>query len=352
MESLTNIRTLKFCLKHFESIFNVLFDKNEIDELEELVTYQIKNLWVFVLSVSIEYKENQISFEKRNNLDFEEPDFSILNLDFDGKRVENKDNEYSYLLEFKEKYFKRLSEKYIFHKEVFDFITGGKSIEKDIFLKELAERFHVEDGKVKESYELLNSVMRGWYEKSESEFIDNLKTLLKFVEKGDFDDILAYLNSGYFLFKFAAFIDEDEESIGIKLKQGLELTITRIEMTIQSKTFFEMYASEYKDEKFVPILKFIGEKLQEKNNIIEADDIAKLLELFQKDFKEFVREILDLKKENNSKYYFKPYLHQIQKESLKQSVFIFDIPEISLLERYVKSGQISKYLEEYNTPQN
>lgn len=67
-KSLSNIRTLKFAIEHFRNAFTIVSQKLDISN--DAVQKKLRNIWLFVLAISAEYKKpNNISFKDRKGID-------------------------------------------------------------------------------------------------------------------------------------------------------------------------------------------------------------------------------------------------------------------------------------------
>src|SRR5690606_29615591 len=134
---------IKFSIEHFRYTFEVI--KKNRDIADDLVKSQLKSIWLFIISISTEFrKPDNITFEERKNLDkqassFSDFDFSNFNLgDISNQHTdEPAENKWTYSKKFKELYYGRLSEQYVFHPEVYDLITSSKIIVESDFLENL-----------------------------------------------------------------------------------------------------------------------------------------------------------------------------------------------------------------------
>ena len=109
----SNIRTLKFALEHFKIAFEILIENSEISQLQET---QLKNLWIFTLSISIEFrKANGITLDEKRELDNQasiSSDFGFNDFDFSSQGNNEgtlQEDRWVYSEDFKKKYYNRLS---------------------------------------------------------------------------------------------------------------------------------------------------------------------------------------------------------------------------------------------------
>lgn len=353
-ESLSNIRTLKFAIEHFKSVYLILAgDKKELSELE---IDQLKNIWVFILSVSAEFKSNNLSLSDKKEIDYQattSDDFGFELSDLVDISDQPVEKEVNYSKDFKEKYFSRLDERYNFYPEIYDFLIGGYSIDKESFNASLKEKFHIEEAGngVKESYEVLNTLMREWWKFTGEELIEKLKSLLGFVEKGEFDDPLSYINSGNLLFEYSKFLGLQPELIFEKIRTGMEISISRCQFVARDKTTLEMVGDDFVRKELIELIQIAGDLLDERMDQLEEEEGQSIIDLFNSNFIEFVSEFIDRKNQNGGKYSFRSYLNRISKEDIKSWLTDMSLPEVAQMDhlissRYSKNSNIYNYLNE------
>ena len=78
--SIQNLRTLKFAISHYYSLYNE-YMKGKIT-LNDANKTELYYMWLFLLGVSIEYKNNKLSYEDRRTLDCSQ-DIASSNFDID-----------------------------------------------------------------------------------------------------------------------------------------------------------------------------------------------------------------------------------------------------------------------------
>ncbi|HMI01887.1 MAG TPA: hypothetical protein VK541_05360 [Pedobacter sp.] len=266
--SMENIRTLKFAIEHFRITFNIL--KGEKNISDKVVNSQLSNLWLFTLSISVEFKkEKSITYTDKRKLD----DYSggILSPDelgefIWGNNVEetpSQGDEWSYVRNFDKLYFTRLSQDYIYHSQIYNQITAGKIIDKDVLIAELDAGFKVEDGNIKPAYETLSTFMHSrYFNLSEEEFGAELEKLLSACEIGAFDNLLSYLNAGVYLLGFHEVINRTQDEIKAKLKSGLIATLQTVTGKANIDRELEMTGGNYENEILQELIAFIKDELK------------------------------------------------------------------------------------------
>lgn len=280
---LSNIRTLKFAIEHFKIPFEIV--NKSLDINQDLVKIQLKNLWLFTLAISVEFKQpDNISFTSKKNLD--EYKLNIPNLDNDSnlnflenenEETENRDDEYDYVKRFTKLYYERLSEPYIFYPELYDLITAGQVIVEKKFLKRLEDEFNVEEGKVNPAHELLKQFLYNIWNFSNDEFSLKINQLLTFVEEGRFNDLISYINSAVYLLEFKKFLECEKDTIVTKTKVGINKAIRNIPLNSYAIAQLEIVQDQSYDSTVKSILDYINEEIKAKQ-IYEFKEEASRLE--------------------------------------------------------------------------
>lgn len=349
----SNIRTIKFAIEHFKYPFEII--TREKDSLDELTKNQLKNIWLFIISISTEFrKPNNITFEERKNLDKQTsfPDFSnfsIGNLQNEEIEKEPIENEWTYSKKFKELYYGRLQEQYIFHPEVYDLITSSKKIIEAVFLENIEKSFKVKEGKVHPAHELLNNFMQGYWRFSNADFKTNLQKMLEYAERGEFLDIVSYLNAGVYLFGFIELSGFDKDMVYSKLKKGLNSFLDTVSLNYMMTSQLEMVSGSFNDDNLKELVSFIKEKINEVEKENDRKKANRLSDLIGKDASAFVKEFIpgDLSIRTPDRAFF----HELDENKVKESVSKWDgtaIMDITsfLKIRYLDTGFSDRLVDE------
>lgn len=317
---LTNIRTLKFSLEHFRICFELLAVE---DNINDLLIKQLENLWIFVLSVSVEFrKSNNISLTVRKNLDKQASLISSIDISnfLSASKIDipAEDNEWSYSEDFKDIYYNRLSQIYIFHEEVYNLITGGKQIDKMQFIINLDERFKIKNGEVNPAHEILNTLLStGYWTYTNEQFVIALNKLLDHCEKGKLEDLVSYANALYFLSNFSDIIQISKNAILSKLKSGVDLYFIRKTLNQFEIRQFGMAERSLSDSHDFSsnLISYIKIKIEEQKNSERNKEIENINILFQSDLSRFINKFLPL--DESIRYPDTPILHNIQKTHIE-----------------------------------
>lgn len=351
----SNIRTIKFAIEHFKYPFEIIKQGKDISD--ELVKKQLKSIWLFVLSISTEFrKPNNITFEERKNLDkqttsFSDFDFSNINLGDINKETEEEptENEWTYSEKFKELYYGRLSEQFVFHPEVYELITSSKKIIEPNFWENLEKNFNVKEGKIHPAHELLNGFMHGYWKFSNEDFKANLEKLLDYGEKGELLDIISYLNAGVYLLSFADLFDSDKKTIYQKLKSGLDTFLSNVTLNYMMTSQLEIMAESFNGENLQNLISFIKEKIKEVEKTNDLKEAERLSDLIVNDASAFVKEFIP--GDSTIRTPDKPFFHELDETKVKESVLKWDgsaiIDMTSFLKlRYLDTGFSDRLIDE------
>ncbi|WP_433814870.1 P-loop NTPase fold protein [Flavobacterium johnsoniae] len=337
-KSYSNIRSLKFAIEHFRYSYLLLTGKK--NENDDLVKQQLKSLWFFTLSISIEFrKPKNISYTNKKKLD-EVISFSDINLsDLSSKNSEIEvveiENDWTYSENFKKLYYDRFSEKYIYFPSVYDLITAGKEISEKDFFAELEERFNVEEGKIKPAYQILNTFLaKGFWTYSNIEFKEVLDKLLEFCESGELEDLVSYLNSGVYLIGFNDIVGKEKEDIEQRIQNGLGVFMSNIKLDYLVKTQLEMVEGNFNEPHLQRLITFIKEKfveIESQNSLLEAHEFE---EKFINNLDLFVEEFLP--KDSSFRSPDKPLFHKFKRQTVIDSLQKWEPKEIMSLNNLLK----------------
>ena len=354
-KSFSNIRTIKFAIEHFKYCFLIVKKNKDIGD--ELVQKQLKNLWIFTLAISVEFRKSTscISFNDRKNLDkqtaiYSDTDLSLYDFDNETDNGKGDGDEKKYAEKVKRLYFNRLSEPYIFHSSLYDLITSGKTISEEDFLNHLEICFNVVEGRVKPAHALLGKFMHpGYWTFSNKEFNDKLYELLSFTEKGEFGDLLSYLNAGFYLLEFNDFLDLSEDEIIAKIKIGIDKLLSKGNLNYLEESTFEMSKDHFDGKNFQNIITYIGQSIPKARKRHNEKEAKRLEDLFVTDIQAFVKEFIP--GDSTISFPEDPIFHEFNKAKVKEVIAKWQPQEVmnftSFLKiRYLDTGFSNLLIEE------
>lgn len=297
--SFENIRTIKFAIEHFRKAFEIV-NRNKDIQLD-LSKRQLKGLWLFTLAIAVEFKEfDKISSDNKKHLD--EPTPALSDIDFGDMIWNNGQNavepepeqetDWSFRENFIKDYFERIGESYLYFGQLYNLITAGITIDEAAFLAELEEKYNIQDGVIKASYEHLAKFMQsGYWHFTDAEFVPALTQLLTFAERGQFDDLLSYINATVYLLPFHSQLGLSKDELVERIKTGIDITMQNVSPSIAGQTQFEFATEAIEIGHLKQLRDYIKEELKAKAIQDAAEETAGLEHLFQNDLSSFVKEI-------------------------------------------------------------
>ncbi|MRX41329.1 hypothetical protein GJU43_18735 [Flavobacterium sp. LC2016-23] len=353
-KSFSNIRSLKFSIEHFRYSYLLLTSKK--DEKDILVKQQLRSLWIFTLSISIEFRKPQsITYRDKKKLDEQATSFSdinLSNLNFGNTQTTEvkTETQWTYSENFKRLYYNRLSENYIYFPSIYDLITSGKAISENDFFAHLDKSFNIKEGKVNPAHQILHTFLHlGYWSYSDSEFKQALTNLLEYCKKGQLEDIVSYLNAGVYLIGFSEIIEKEKNDIIKKIQEGLAIFLPQIKINYFVKSQFEMVQGHFNEPNLQKLVEFIKEKIVEietRNALLEVNEIETK---FSNDLESFVKDFLP----ENSGFRTpdKPLFHKFEKKTIQESLKKWQPKGImnltSLLKiRYLETSFSEKLIDE------
>lgn len=249
-KNLSNIRIIKFAIEHFYPVFSHYTNQiKDGEEIEDITKKKLRNFWIFILSTSIEYKINNLSFENNHGIDSYEYIADVVtalsnkNKEFEKEDEENKEQElkgksskdHKYCKQFHKKYFQRLSETLIFHLELYKCITGGIAIDYTLLDENANRKLGVVKNAVNSAHELLEQFKEYWKFTNE-QIPTKLQELLNYAQEGRFNDYISYIHATAYLMDFKEISNLLENDIISRVKEGVDKYTEQVEINDVTKT--------------------------------------------------------------------------------------------------------------------
>lgn len=333
-KNLSNIRIIKFAIEHFYPVFLHYTTGTEHEgQINEIVTKKLKNYWIFILSVSIEYKINNLSFEDNHSLDSYQPTANF-DIDFGDDVVAFKDDEEDeeqqiikkkseddakYTQRFFKKYFLRLSEAPIFYAELYNYMTAGIAINYSALDDYTNHKFSIVDNVINPAHELLEQFLRGYWRFTNEQIPAKLHELISYAQEGSFDDYMAYINATTYLINFRDIFGQSEGDIITKVKEGIDKFTERVEINYITKTHIQM-AHGHLYPNVIPVYEYALASIDRKldNDFKkESDDIKSL---FQTDMEQLVSKFIPQDYNTTPQYFNIPILKNIDAEIIESRI--------------------------------
>jgi len=358
---LSNIRTIKFAIGHFYPVFLFYNTNANLHKDDLIVRKKLKNCWIFILAVSIEYKLNNLSFEDNRGLDTYQ-NIANIDLDFgdekevvfsgleeseeDKQEKSKKDKQYANL--FFKKFFIRISEEPIFHKALYDFVTAGIEVDYMALEENMNQKINIKKGTINPAQELLNLFMNGYWKFRNSEINEKLNALLEYVKDAQLDSYVSYMNATVYLSAFKDLLYITDAALIHEIKSGINKFTDKAKVDYFVRTHIEMAGSQLSaDRKWVYdyIMELIDSKMQ-----IESEKEEEIIEeKFHKDLEGFVKDFLPTGLDSNPKYFNVPLLKNFNQEKVETKMQHLEPNDVMCLRtfiegRYVKmpSGEIKE----------
>lgn len=334
-KNLSNIRILKFAIEHFYPVF--LHYKVGLEQIDEITVKKLRSYWTFILSVSIEYKINNLSYVNNHNLDsYQETANFEIDLGDDSFPFENdndKDDDkeeqeraeeklkedQKYKDRFFQKYFSRLLQPPVFYIELYEYITAGISINHSALDDYTMQKFSITDNVINPAQELLRQFLEAYWTFTNEEFPTKLQELLDYAQKSHFDNYIDYINTASYLIEFREILGQSKRRIIEMIKTGIDKLTERVKISFITKTNVQM-VYEYLKEDVIPVYDYVLESIDKKseNNFKkESDDIRNL---FKTDMEQLASKLMPQDYNTTPQYFNIPILKNIDIETIKSTI--------------------------------
>lgn len=321
-----NIRTLKFAVSHFRSIFQNYIDHGK-DVTDTKIERQLVNQWLFLYSLSLESKQTALSIDDSMGLENYVATASMEQLDLgseddnlfeDDEQQKNNEESQNIAKKFVEIYYQGRENEYIFYPYLYNFVVAGLNYDFDEafkFAEKACQRF---DYKVNPAQEIMDKWMKGYWEMSDEEAKVNLLKLKNFVEAGKLLDFPSYYSASVFLFKFCQIIDMTISELLPLFEQGLRKFADNVEVNIAHLSVIKAIDVTNGDvckPVYDLILKVMEENIEKQKN----EEIYHMRELFDKDLQAFTQLFLP-NNQATPKYLMTPMLHLLDENAIDKKI--------------------------------
>ena len=321
-----NIRTLKFAVSHFRSIFQNYIDHGK-DVTDTKIERQLVNQWLFLYSLSLESKQTALSIDDSMGLENYVATASMEQLDLgseddnlfeDDEQQKNNEESQNIAKKFVEIYYQGRENEYIFYPYLYNFVVAGLNYDFDEafkFAEKACQRF---DYKVNPAQEIMDKWMKGYWEMSDEEAKVNLLKLKNFVEAGKLLDFPSYYSASVFLFKFCQIIDMTISELLPLFEQGLRKFADNVEVNIAHLSVIKAIDVTNGDvckPVYDLILKVMEENIEKQKN----EEIYHMRELFDKDLQAFTQLFLP-NNQATPKYLMTPMLHLLDENVIDKKI--------------------------------
>lgn len=327
-ERMCNIRTLKFAINHMYRIFRS-YKEGGADTTDESVLDQLINMWVFVHGISIELKRNRITHENHQGLDKYSPIVSIdIDLDdntpnnlFEEDQTDELDSEKidnSFAPNFYNHYYRDFGHHYIFYPQVYDFVLSGIDYDSTDLIAYASQENKRFERKVNVAQDIVDSLLRGFWQYTDEKTADNLTILLKAVEEGTLRDSATIYNASVYLLKFSYIIGKEEDEILASFKTGITKFMDIHSISPLDKQTFLMLPIE-RGSVCDQVYDMIASEMDRKLNEYQVENQKTLVTLFNTDVEQFVLQLIPNNRVSPS-YASTPILYTIPEDVIAERV--------------------------------
>jgi len=299
VEHSQNFRTLLFTLNYFQKIFS-LFEAGMIKSkiLNQSKNEILQKLLKFCLTISTEYKNGQITYTNRNDLD------SNVMSDMDMIRLENiigrenNSQDLNVSMSFKDTFLTKyyLGDKFLFFESIYEYLTGGDTLNLNKLTDELNQLYHLQGDIIQPHYELYKKLNYPVvYNLTDKEYIDLTKDLLKNAEKGVYD-LIDYLSIYYFITRFGNPLKFNLEKLRNRIFKGIDKGRSHYEYVHDLEFYLKINNENENIEYLLELKKYI---LEVNEQILEQEkrlDYSRLENLYYENFDVFFTEMLTREK--------------------------------------------------------
>lgn len=327
-ERMCNIRTLKFAINHMYRIF-CSFKESGGGTTDESVVVQLQNIWVFVHGISIESKLNRITHENRQGLDEYSP---IVSFDIDlgddksdtlfdddhNEELDSEKTDESFAQNFYYHYYRDFGFHFIFYPQIYDFVLSGIDYDSNELISYASKENKKFETKVNAAQDIVDSLLRGFWQYTDEQVKEKLTILLKAVEDGTLRDSVSIYNASVFLFKFSYIIEKKEAELLALFNIGISKFMDYHDISPLDKQTFMLLPitrGSVCDQVYDMIASEMDRKLKE----YQVEEQKTLLTLFNTDIEQFVLQLIPNNRVSPA-YAYTPILHTIPKELIAKRV--------------------------------
>lgn len=344
IERMCNIRTLKFAINHMYRIF-YSFKESVGGTTDESVVVQLQNIWVFVHGISIESKLNRITHENRQGLDEYSP---IVSFDIDlgddksyylfdddhNEKLDSEKTDESFAQNFYYHYYRDFGFHFIFYPQIYDFVLSGIDYDSNELISYASKENKKFETKVNVAQDIVDSLLRGFWQYTDEQVKEKLTILLKAVEDGTLRDSVSIYNASVFLFKFSYIIEKKEEELLALFNIGISKFMDYHDISPLDKQTFMMLPIT-RGSVCDQVYDMIAFEMDRKLKAYQVEEQKTLVTLFNTDIEQFVLQLIPNNRVSPA-YAYTPILHTIPKELIAERVSSLQPPDFMNLDTMVR----------------
>lgn len=301
----SNLRILVFALTYFQRIFSeIKIRLSPKDILKAKENEILFTLVKFSLAISIEYKAGNISFTKKENLDWsgtlDWSNISLENLQFGNSNKEKKEEEKTFRDKFIEKYYS--GDNFSYFNSVYVFLTGGSVLKYDELIQELKMHYHIEENKILPQYEVLNVLgYQTVFSLSDKEYNQLTRKMLKYSDCGSYD-ISNYVTIFSFASRFGNPLKYNLDKLERRIILGMKAGKANYKYIDQLDFYLIVDENAEHKDRLIRIRKVALALNKQINTNNQISDSARLEKICYENFEQFFTEVLS----NDKPYFYTP----------------------------------------------
>jgi hypothetical protein len=231
-----NLRTLIFFTEYFKIIYSSYNKKlQEIrDYNSQIENEKLTNVLLFTFSICIEYKNGNISYLNKHNLDNPFSTLSLSDIRFKNAKSSKDNSDLSeqevsdYRNQFLAKYYPD-AHTYHFYSSVFNYITGGNTFNIDQLREELSKAyFNIENLQLPQNIVLQKLLYTNYFYLDTKEYKKQTYAMLKYVDEGIYP-LNTYTVVFHFATRFNNLLQFDIQSLLKRFKKGIKKVVNHFE---------------------------------------------------------------------------------------------------------------------------
>lgn len=315
----SNLRVLTFCLDKLHLVYSDL--KNEIldkpGKENQIIEEKLEQIIRFTIAVSIEHKNNQLTFTDRKNidkyhmLDFSEWSFGALEKTAESKAEVGPENEMPYSENFKKKYFGKNSES-TFFESIYAYVTGGNQFDIELFKQEAKEKFHIHEEAILPQFKILEKLnYRNHVSLSDKEYSDLTERMIQFAEQAEYD-LRHCVTVFHFATRFGNIMKYDIDELTKRIENGLSKAVGKYDYDNLLEDYLSVPENDPNRDKIIHLIQTalrINEQIKE--NSLKQESLKIISDLNENPTK-FIQTIND----KGSTWAHTPILHNITYEQI------------------------------------
>jgi len=335
-----NFRSIEYAISILHNCYGKIEEsaENLQNDTRDVYTNQISNILRFILLISLEYKQNKISYQNLN--DFRVISLRLGEIFHEGESDQNSTAERnSEILKTVLKKYHLQTGEYRFFQSIFTYITGGIEFTSESFFTEFKAIFHLTDDKLPLHYKILKQLdYRSSLNLSDDQYVEATNKMLAFAKSGLYD-LPDYLTVIFYIERHNNPLNLNLENEIDELQIGFSKAADRIKTTNDWDNAVFGFSNSYSESNMSELnirfhkygMKVINAIKEEKSNI----KLSETANLFKSNFSEF---IIKYQTDSDFRYYVDTteILKELADHELINLILRISLSEIESFNLFIK----------------